>query len=474
MNSYVSDILSNVPVMTVTVTALVAMIVEATHRTKPAITSYVSLAGLAIAAIFAVSNLTIEGESFGGMVRHGGYANYFGTLFCVVACMTVLLSRNYFELQKYHRGEFYILLLFTTVGMMLIASANDLIILFLGIELMSVCLYVLAGFVRTKDRANEAALKYFLLGAFSTGFLLYGIALIYGVVGTTNLMMIQNVFAVVSTNTLFVIGAGLLIIGLAFKAAAVPFHMWAPDVYEGAPTTVTAFMSTGVKAAAFAAFITVFIRTFDFLGGRVNELIALLAAASMILGNIVAITQTNIKRMLAYSSIAHAGYMLSGIASGTLDGQVGVMFYLVAYSFMNFGAFAIVSFVEREDDKNLTLDDYVGLSRQQPLLAFLMSVFMFALAGVPPFAGFFGKYYVFFAAIKSHMTWLAIIGVLASLVSAYYYLRVVVLMYFRDGHADIASIPSRAALAVVVLCAVAVLVFGLFPSFIIQVAQRFL
>jgi NADH-quinone oxidoreductase subunit N len=365
------------------------------------------------------------------------------------------------------------MLLFTTVGMMLIASANDLIILFLGIELMSVCLYVLAGFIRTKERANEAALKYFLLGAFSTGFLLYGIALIYGAVGTTNLLLIQNLFAVVSNNPLFVVGAGLLIIGLAFKVGAVPFHMWVPDVYEGAPTTVTAFMSTGVKAAAFAAFITVFIRTFDFLGGRVNEIIALLAAASMILGNITAIVQTNIKRMLAYSSIAHAGYMLSGIAAGTIDGQVGVMFYLAAYSMMNLGAFAIISFVERENDKNLLLDDYHGLSRQQPFLAFLMAVFMFALAGVPPFAGFFGKYYVFLAVIKSHMTWLAIIGVLASLVSAYYYLHVVVLMYFREGHADVASKPSRAALTVVVVCAAAVLILGIFPSFVIQIAQRF-
>ncbi len=200
MNSYLNDIFSNAPVMIVIVTALAAMIVEATHRTKPVVTWYVSLTGLAVAALFAVANLSVEGQSFGGMVRHGGYANFFGTLFCIVAFMTVILSRNYFEQQKYHRGEFYILLLFTTVGMMLIASANDLIILFLGIELMSVCLYVLAGFIRTKDRANEAALKYFLLGAFSTGFLLYGIALIYGAVGTTNLLMIQNVFAVVSTN----------------------------------------------------------------------------------------------------------------------------------------------------------------------------------------------------------------------------------------------------------------------------------
>jgi NADH-quinone oxidoreductase subunit N len=352
----------------------------------------------------------------------------------------------------------------------LIASANDLIIIFLGIELMSVCLYVLAGFMRTKDRANEAALKYFLLGAFATGFLLYGIALIYGTVGNTNLTIIKNVFAIVSTNTLFVIGAGLLLIGLAFKAAIVPFHMWAPDVYEGSPTPVTAFMSTGAKAAAFAAFITIFVRTFDFLGGPVNELLAILAAASMILGNVVAIAQTNIKRMLAYSSIAHAGYMLVGIATGTLEGQVGVMFYLVAYALMNIGAFAIISFVEREDDQNLLLDHYAGLSHSQPMLAGLMAIFMFALAGVPPFAGFFGKYYVFFAAIKSKMTWLAIVGVLTSLVSAYYYLRIVVLMFFREGQADIVVQPTRIVLLMVMICALLVLLLGLFPSLIIQTA----
>jgi NADH-quinone oxidoreductase subunit N len=473
MNSYINDILYNVPMMIVTITALAAMIVEAARQTRPVTTYYVSLVGLMIAAIFAALNIKVEGQSFGGMVQHGGYANYFGALFCIIAILTVIFSRNYFEQQKYHRGEFYILLLFATIGMMLIASANDLIILFLGIELMSVCLYVLTGIMRTKERANEAALKYFLLGAFSTGFLLYGIALIYGAVGTTNLVLIREVFTVVSVKPLFVIGAGLLIIGLSFKVAAVPFHMWAPDVYEGAPTTVTGFMSTGVKAAAFAAFLTVFIRTFDFIGGRVNELIAILAAASMILGNIVAIAQTNIKRMLAYSSIAHAGYMLSGVATGTVDGQTGVMFYLTAYALMNLGAFGIVSFVEQEDENSILIDRYAGLSRQRPLLALLMTIFMFALAGVPPFAGFFGKYYVFFAAIKAQMTWLAIVGVLTSFISAYYYLRIVVLMYFREGKTDVASPPTRVALTAVVACAVAVLVLGLFPSLIIQIVQQY-
>jgi NADH-quinone oxidoreductase subunit N len=473
MNLYVTDIVSNAPMMIVIITALIAMIVEAARHTRPVTIYYVSLVGLIIAVIIASLNLKVEGRSFGGMVQHGGYSNYFGILFCVVAILTVILSRNYFEQQKYHRGEFYILLLFATVGMMLIASANDLIIIFLGIELMSVCLYVLTGIMRTKERANEAALKYFLLGAFATGFLLYGIALIYGAVGTTNLVLIRGAFVIVSVKPMFVIGAGLLIIGLSFKVGAVPFHMWVPDVYEGAPTTVTAFMSTGVKAAAFAAFIAVFIRTFDFLGGRVNELIAILAAASMILGNIVAIAQTNIKRMLAYSSIAHVGYMLAGIATGTLDGQIGVMFYLTAYTFMNIGAFGIVSIIEREDENSIFIDHYAGLSRQRPLLAFLMAVFMFALAGVPPFAGFFGKYYLFFAAIKAQMTWLAIVGVLTSLISAYYYLRIIVFMYFREGQADVVSTPTRVALTAVIVCAVAVLVIGVFPSLIIELASKY-
>jgi NADH-quinone oxidoreductase subunit N len=473
MNSYLYDILANAPVMIVTITALVAMLVEAAPKTRPIAVYYISMTGLAIAAVYAVTNLTVEGLSFGGMLRHGGYANFFGVLFCLVSFFTVVLSRNYFERQKYHRGEFYIILLFATIGMILIASANDLIIIFLGIEIMSICLYVLAGFVRTKERANEAALKYFLLGAFATGFLLYGIALIYGAAGTTNLTLIKSAFTIISTHILFIIGTGFLLIGLAFKAAAVPFHMWAPDVYEGASTPVTAFMSTGAKAAAFAALITLFIRTFDFVGGQVNELLAVLAAASMILGNIVAIAQTNVKRMLAYSSIAHAGYMLTGIATGTIDGQVGVMYYLTAYTVMNLGAFSVISLVEHEEDQNLLLDDYAGLGYSQPLLAILMAVFMFALAGVPPFAGFFGKYYVFFAAIKARMVWLAIIGVLASFVSAYYYLRLVVLMFFSEKRISVEISQSRMVLTMIVVFAFLILLLGLFPSIILENAQRY-
>jgi NADH-quinone oxidoreductase subunit N len=474
MDETISNILMNAPMMTLIATVLLQIVVEATYKGKGSAVYVLTLAGIVISGVFAALNLQTEGESFGGMVRYGGYANYFGLLFLVSAFITTIISRDYFTKLNYCRGEFCILLIFATIGMMLIASANDLIVLFLGIELMSVCLYVLAGFIRIKDRPNEAALKYFLLGAFSTGFLLYGITLIYGATGTTNLTVIKNIFSTVSSNVIFLAGSGLLIVGFAFKTAAVPFHMWAPDVYEGAPTPATAFMSTGAKAAAFAAFVTMFIRVFDFMGAGINQAIAFIAAASMILGNVAAISQSNIKRMLAYSSIAHAGYMLSGIAAGTIDGQIGIMFYLAAYTLMNLGTFAIVSVMEREGDKNLSVNDYTGLSKRQPLLALLMAVFMFALAGVPPFAGFFGKYYVFLAAVKANMVWLAIIGVLTSVVSAYYYLRIVVMMYFREGEADVLVKSSTATTIVIVLSAVFVLLLGLFPSALVQIAQQFL
>jgi NADH-quinone oxidoreductase subunit N len=473
MNASFADSVANGPLVVVILTALVALAAEASQKTRPAVASGISAAGLAGALALAFFNLSTEGLSFGGMIRHGGYANYFGIVFLAAALSTVLVSRDYLERMHCHRGDYYVLLLFAVAGMMLIASANDLIVIFLGIELMSLCLYVLAGFMRTKGRSIEASLKYFLLGSFATGFLLYGIALIYGATGTTSLSAIRSVFEKVAPTNLFLVGSGLLFSGFLFKVAAVPFHMWAPDVYEGAPTTVTAFMTTGAKAAAFAAFISVFLRTYNYVGTSLNQVLAFAAAGSMILGNIAAIAQSNIKRMLAYSSIAHAGYMLSGIAAGNAEGQVGVMFYLLAYALMNLGAFALVSFIENADDGRLTLDDYAGLYKRQPLAAAMMAVFMFSLSGVPPFAGFFGKYYVFLAAVKADMIWLALVGVLTSVISAYYYLRLVVIMYFREGDADLAAKPSAAAMATVIVSAALVIVLGIYPSLVVQVLQRF-
>jgi len=474
MNMFVNiaDFLSSAPLMVVTATGLLLILAEATRKGRAELSFSVSLIGLVIAAAWAVVNYGNEQTVFFGMIRQGWYANFLNLVFLSAAALTILLSKQYLERQNAHRGEYYILIVFATAGMMLMASANDLIVIFLGIELMSFCLYVLAGFFRTKDRSNESALKYFLLGAFASGFLLYGIALVYGAAGTTNLENIARMMPALNSKWMFQVGVGLLLTAFAFKTASVPFHMWAPDVYEGAPTSVTAFMSTGAKAAAFATFLLVFHQVFQFSAANVNDLIAILAASSMILGNVIAIAQTNIKRMLAYSSIAHAGYMLSGIAAGNTEGQTGILFYVAAYTLMNIGAFGIAGLMETGEEKNLQLDDYAGLSRQQPLLAALMAVFMFSLAGIPPFAGFFGKYYVFLSAVKADMTWLAIVGVLTSLVSAYYYLRIVVLMYFKDGGGDVPSTPAFPALIAVTGSALLLLQFGIFPSFIINAVQK--
>lgn len=467
------DLTSTLSIISLTATSLLVLVVESTRKTRAGLSLYLSLLGLIISAGFALSELPTSGSAYGGMVRVGGYSSYFTLLFLAATFMTLLLAREYLLKLQHHRGEFYVLILFATVGMILMASALDLIVIFLGLELMSISLYVLAGFFRKQEQSNEAGLKYFLLGSFATGFLLYGIALLYGSSGTTNIVALREQFTSLASNALFLIGVAMLLVGFAFKVAAVPFHMWAPDVYEGAPTVVTGFMSTGAKAAAFSAFVSVFIGSFDFNGSAVAETVALIAAASMIVGNVIAVVQKNLKRMLAYSSIAHAGYMLTGIAAGNPEGQAGILFYVVAYTFMNIGAFGILSMMEREEGKGLTFDDYAGLSSRRPFLAALMALFMFSLAGIPPFAGFFGKYYVFLSAVKADMTWLAVVGVLTSVISVYYYLRLVVVMYFRDGEADVAAQPSFHTWLAVSLAAILVIQLGVYPSIVVELAQRF-
>lgn len=473
MNITLTDLWNSAPLLALTIAGLLALVVEAVGKDKPIASYWISLLGVLASLVLTFLSLEPSTAIFNNMLLQGGYSGYCNLIFLSSALLSIVLSRSYLERMDYHRGEFYILIVFATTGMMLMAAALDLTIVFLGIELMSVCLYVLAGYMRKKERANESALKYFLLGAFATGFLLYGIALIYGTSGTTNLVTISKSFAQLSQNSLFVIGCGMLVVAFSFKIAAVPFHMWAPDVYEGAPTTITGFMSTGAKAAAFATFVAVFVRVFDIPGTALSSVVALIAAASMIVGNVTAIAQNNVKRMLAYSSIAHAGYMLSGIAAGNAEGERGILFYLVAYTFMNIGAFGIVSWVEQQEDKKLTFDDYAGFSARQPAAAVLMSVFMFSLAGIPPFAGFFGKYYVFLAAVKADMTWLAIIGVMTSLLSVYYYLRLVVLMYFREGESDVAAKVPIAAISAVTLAAVLVILLGIYPSLVVDLTKGF-
>ncbi len=461
------------PLLAVTTLSLIVLVVETLVKESEEISYWTTIIGLIVSTVISLAGLEQTGTAFNNMLTVGGYGNFFSALFMISALLTVVLSRDYLQKMQSNFGEYYLLILFSTLGMMLMASANDLIIVFLGLELMSICLYVLAGFIRKQHTANESSLKYFLLGAFATGFLLYGIALIYGSSGTTNIPFIVQNFAVLTSSSLFWAGIGLLIVGFAFKIGAVPFHMWVPDVYQGSPTTISGFMSTGAKAAAFSAFVLIFAHQFE-NAQRLQTALAVLAAASMILGNIVAIAQTNIKRMLAYSSIAHAGYMLIGLAAGNHLGKSGILFYLTSYMFMNIGAFGILSMLEQEGEKNLTFDDYAGLGSKKPFLAAMMSIFMLSLAGIPPFGGFFGKYYMFVSAINANLTWLAIIGVLTSVISLYYYLRLVMVMYFRETEIDIFASPAKLSYIVLTIAMLAVIQLGIFPSSLLSLINTLL
>jgi NADH-quinone oxidoreductase subunit N len=340
---------------------------------------------------------------------------------------------------------------------------------------LSVAFYVLAGFNRNRTSANEAALKYFLLGAFATGFLVYGIALIYGKATTTSIDLISTNFSALSGNVLFLSGVLLFLIGFSFKIAAFPFHMWVPDVYQGSPTTVTGLFSTAGKAAGFSALIVTFSALF---GGSESHLftpyLSAIAVFSMLYGSIVAIMQSDIKRMLAYSSIAHAGYMIIGLAAGNNLGVAGIIFYLAVYTFMNLAAFGIISIVEGKNESNLNIDSYAGLGTRSPMIAALLALMMFALAGIPPFGGFFGKYYVFIAAIDANLTWLAIVGIISSVISVYFYLRIVVVMYFKSSELDEKPVYSIREISAVIVSVLLVIILGLAPGSFIDLITSFL
>jgi NADH-quinone oxidoreductase subunit N len=467
------DIIATGPIAIVSLVALVVLIVESLNDKTELANWWISILGLGAAIIVAFNSMGAPGKAFAGMVATGGFANYFAVIFCLAGLLSVMLSQSYIRKEQIEYGEYYAVLLLAVVGMMLMAAAADLIIFFLGLELMSLCFYILAGFARKRPTSNEAALKYFLLGAFATGFLLYGIALLYGTTGTTNIGSISARAPLLAGSTVFLIGLALVLIGLAFKIAAVPFHMWVPDVYEGSPTTVSGFMSTGGKAAAFSALLLIFAPRLLQTMGSLRQVIAIIAALSMVVGNVIAISQTNIKRMLAYSSIAHAGYILTGVIAANSYGSNGVLFYLLAYTVMNVGAFGVLSMLESANGQNLEFNDYSGLASKQPLIAGLMAIFMFSLSGIPPFAGFFGKYYVFAGAIEAGYTWLAILGVLMSVVSAYYYLRLVMLMYFKEQVSIMDAPVSKLGLTALVLCALALFEFGIVPSAILNLTTHF-
>ncbi len=420
---------------------------------------------------------------FNGMFVLDAFAIFFKIIFLVAAILTIMVSSRYLEIEGYQAGEYYALTLFAVVGMMFMASAEDFIAIFVSLETMAISFYILVGFLKGNRKSNEAALKYFLLGSFSTGILLYGISLVYGMTGTTNLAGIARQAAAAlgpDTAPIFLLGVILVTVGLGFKIAAVPFHMWAPDAYEGAPTPVTAFLSTASKAAAFVVLVRVFAMAFAGLGDRWATLLAILAVASMTLGNIAAILQDNIKRMLAYSSISHAGYALMGLIAVGLGGPAGtrdfgltsVILYIFIYTFVNIGAFALVIMLRREHVVGDRLVDFAGLAQRAPFASFAMLVFMLSLAGIPATAGFVGKWYLFGAAVRADYTWLAVVAVLNSAISLYYYARVVVMMYMREPEDDARLAPSLGQRLAILTCIAFTLVFGIYPQPIVALAQR--
>jgi NADH-quinone oxidoreductase subunit N len=413
--------------------------------------------------------------AFGGMFVVDDFTLFFQWLFLVITAISALISMRFNERESINRGEYYALLLFACSGMLLMAASADLILTFLGIEILSIATYVLAGFKRNDVRSNESSLKYFLLGSFATAFLLYGIALIYGGSGSTNYRSIQAVAQLQgSAQVTTLIGMGLLLVGFGFKVATVPFHAWAPDVYEGAPTPVTAFMTVGPKAAGFAALVRVLVEALPSLQPHWVGLLWVSAVLTMTVGNVVAILQTNVKRMLAYSAIAHAGYILIGIVAHNKAGLGAVLFYLVVYTVMNAGAFCIVLSLSRKGDLRVNLDDYTGLGRKAPLAAASLSIFLISLAGFPLTGGFMGKFYLFSAALQQGYIGLAIIAVLNSLVSVFYYFRLMVVMYMKESYEaqpqpDPISLP---VLGITLVAALGVLWLGVYPAPFLNLATR--
>ncbi|MFN8361510.1 MAG: NADH-quinone oxidoreductase subunit N [Candidatus Kapaibacterium sp.] len=476
------EFLLSSPLLFLSIMATAMMVIDALIKKSSKVTFTVSWVSLLITAALSALTLTKSGTAFNGMITLGSFGAFFDILFCSAGVLSLLAARPYMQREGLEQDEFHSLMMFAVSGMMLIAHAANLLTLFIGIEVMSVCFYVLAGYTRDSVRSIEAALKYFLLGSFATGFLIYGMALIYGATGS---MSYNLIFAASSQPlhfpALMMIGIGLLIIGLSFKAAAFPFHQWAPDVYQGAPTVVTAFMSTAGKVAAFSALMPIIAIVSPAGGMKIQMVLALLSATTMLVGNISALAQTNIKRMLAYSSVAHAGYLMMGLVAESVNdghsmistrGINGIMFYLTAYLFMQLGAFVIVSVLEKHGEKNLELSDYAGLSKRHPVLAALMAMFMLSLAGIPPFAGFFGKYYLFTAAIEAGYTWLTVVAVLSSVISVYFYIGLIVKMYFTEPNEE-SQMGGETGLAgiTLILSSAAVVLLGLLPAGLLGVMK---
>ena len=412
--------------------------------------------------------------TFGGMFISDPFAVFFKILILLASVLTLMISQDYIEKQGIARFEYVILLIFATLGMMMMISANNLISLYLGLEIQSIALYVLASFNRDDERSTEAGLKYFVLGAVASGMLLYGSSLVYGFSGTTNFNVLGEQFANsddLKTSLGLIVGIVFILAGLSFKVSAVPFHMWTPDVYEGAPTPVTAFFSVGPKIAAVSLFCRVMLEPFGDLIQHWQQIVVLISIISMILGAFAAINQTNIKRMMAYSSIGHIGYALIGLGIGTEAGLRGILIYMTIYLFMNIGAFACILTMRRGDRMVENISDLAGLSKSHPLIAVALGIFMFSMAGIPPLAGFFSKLYMFLAAVEAKFYFLAVIGVLSSVVGAFYYLRIVKVVYFDDPLETLDKSINRSLALVIAVCALVIVLFFSFPNIVLDAAS---
>ena len=469
-----SDFYYILPELVLTGGALVVLIADVLLPRGSKALGWISLVviGATLAALTPFTSTHVEVAH--GLLAVDRFALFFKILFLVAAALTVLMSMKYLAIERVSPGEYYFLVLCSTLGMMIMAGGIDLISIFIGLETMAVSFYILTGFLKPNPRSNEAAVKYFLLGAFSLGILLYGMSLMYGLSGTTNLRTMATTFVGQENDPRLILAVILVVAGVGFKIAAVPFHMWAPDVYEGAPTPVTAFLSVGSKAASFAMLLRIFLEGMPSLSNDWRILFEVLAIVTMTVGNLGALTQSNIKRMLAYSSIAHAGYLLIGVVAagaGYTRGVTAALVYLFIYSFMQLGAFAVVVLMRRQDIIGDELKDLTGLYQRRPAAAFAMLVFMLSLGGIPPTAGFMGKFWLFGAAIEAGFVWLAVIGVLNSAISLYYYIRVVVFMYLKKD--DTASTPAFSpSLALALAAAVVATIFlGIYPRVLFDVAE---
>ena len=431
------------PELVIALTLIIVLVFDLFDSISKAVLGWMTIVGAGIALWVSIQmhQTGVVGTQFDDMFKVDNFSLFFNIIFLVSTILVTLISMSYLDRGDRKQGPYYLLILLATLGMMLMAAGNELIIVFLGLELMSLSLYVLAGYFRESPASSEAGMKYLLLGAFASAFFLYGIALIYGGAGTTSVPAIAEAITAENKSPLLLAGMFLLVVVFGFKVAMVPFHKWAPDVYEGAPTTIAAFISAGPKAAGFAAFLRIFMEALPNLQVEWSGVLILLAMLTMTVGNIIAISQTNIKRMLAYSSIAHAGYVLIGLAAANNDGISSAMLYLLIYCVMNIGAFGAVILAKTEDGESLMISDYAGLGTRKPLLAMFMTVMLLSLAGFPPTAGFVGKFYLFKAAIGSELYLLVIVGAINTAISAFYYLRVVVTMYMREPEEELEISP---------------------------------